>query len=83
MAKYVVIEGKPYMELDITDCEILLNCIIPKRKGLEQMVTLNRNLLEEGILSERNKKKLAKQESHLNAINILFDIIVSIGNHIN
>lgn len=83
MAKYVVIEGKPYMELDITDCEILLNCITPKRKGLEQMVTLNRNLLEEGILSERNKKKLAKQESHLNAINILFDIIVCIGNHTN
>lgn len=83
MAKYVVIEGKPYMQLDITDCEILLNCITPKRKGLEQIVTLNRALRDEGILSERNIKKLAKQESNLNAINILFDIIVSIGNHTN
>lgn len=83
MAKYVVIEGKPYMELDITDCEILLDCIIPKRKGLEQTVTLNRTLRDEGVLSERNIKKLAKHESHLNAINILFDIIVSIGNHTN
>lgn len=83
MAKYVVIEGKPYMQLDITDCEILLNCITPKRKGLEQIVALNRALRDEGILSERNIKKLAKQESNLNAINILFDIIVSIGNHTN
>ena len=83
MAKYVVIEGKPYMQLDITDCEILLDCIIPKRKGLEQNVTLNRALRDEGILSERNKNKLAKQERNLNAINILFDIIVSIGNHTN
>lgn len=83
MAKYVVIEGKPYMQLDITDCEILLDCIIPKRKGLEHMVTLNRTLLDEGILSEYKKKKLVKWESHLNAINILFDIIVSIGNHTN
>ena len=83
MAKYVVIEGKPYMELDISDCEILLNCIIPKRKGLEQMVTLNRVLRDEGILSEKKKKQLAKHEIDLNAINILFDIIVSIGNHTN
>lgn len=83
MAKYVVIEGKPYMQLNITDCEILLDCIIPKRKGLEQNVTLNRALRDEGILSERNKNKLAKQERNLNAINILFDIIVSIGNHTN
>lgn len=83
MAKYVVIEGKPYMQLDITDCEILLDCIIPKRKVLEQMVTLNRTLRAEGILSESKKKKLAKWESHLNTLNILFDIIVSIGNHTN
>lgn len=83
MAKYVVIEGKPYMQLDITDCEILLDCIIPKRKGLEQMVTLNRTLRAEGVLGESKKKKLAKWESHLNALNILFDIIVSIGNHTN
>lgn len=83
MAKYVVIEGKPYMQLDITDCEILLDCIIPKRKSLEQNVTLYRALRDEGILSERNKNKLAKQERNLNAINILFDIIVSIGNHTN
>lgn len=83
MAKYVVIEGKPYMQLDITDCEILLDCIIPKRKGLEHMVTLNRTLLDEGILSEYKKKKLVKWESNLNAINTLFDIIVSIGNHTN
>lgn len=83
MAKYVVIEGKPYMQLDITDCEILLDCIIPKRKGLEQLVTLNRTLRDEGILSESKKKKLAKWESYLNAINILFDVIVSIGNHTN
>lgn len=83
MAKNVVIEGKPYLQLDITDCEILLNCIIPKRKGLEQMVTLNRTLRAEGILSESKKKKLAKWESSLNALNILIDIIVSIGNHTN
>lgn len=83
MAKYVVIEGKPYMQLDITDCEILLNCIIPKRKTVEQMVTLNRALLDEGILSESKKKELAKRESFLNALNVLFDIIVSIGNHTN
>ena len=83
MAKYVVFEGKPYMQLDITDCEILLDCIIPKRKSLEQNVTLYRALRDEGILSERNKNKLAKQERNLNAINILFDIIVSIGNHTN
>lgn len=83
MAKYVVIEGKPYMQLDITDCEILLDCISPKREGLEKAVTLNRTLRDEGILSERNIKKLTKQERNLNAINILFDIIVSIGNHTN
>lgn len=83
MAKYVVIEGKPYMQLDITDCEILLDCIIPKRKGLEQNVTLNRALRDEGILNEIKLKRLAKLESNLNAINILFDIIVSIGNHTN
>ena len=83
MAKYVVIEGKPYMQLDVNDCEILLNCIIPKRKYLEKMVTLNRTLQEEGILSESKKKELAKRESYLNAINTLFDIIVSIGNHTN
>ena len=83
MAKYVVIEGKPYMQLDITDCEILLDCIIPKRKGLEQNVTLNRALRDEGILNEIKLKRLAKLESNLNVINILFDIIVSIGNHTN
>ena len=83
MAKYVVIEGKPYMQLDITDCEILLDCIIPKRKGLEQNVTLNRALRDEGILNEIKLKRLAKLESNLNAINILFNIIVSIGNHTN
>lgn len=83
MAKYVVIEGKPYMQLDITDCEILIDCIIPKRKGLEKMVTLNRTLQAEGVLGEIKKKKLAKWERNLNAINILFDIIVSIGNHTN
>lgn len=83
MAKYVVIEGKPYMQLDITDCEILLDCIIPKRKSLEQNVTLNRALRDEGILNEIKLKRLAKLESNLNAINILFDIIVSIGNHTN
>ena len=83
MAKYVVIEGKPYMQLDITDCEILLECIIPKRGGLAKMVTLNRTLQEEGILSEAKKKKLAKLESSLNALNTLFDTIVSIGNHTN
>lgn len=83
MAKYVIIEGKPYMQLDITDCEILLDCIIPKRKKLEQLVTLNRTLRDEGILSESKKKKLVKWEAHLNALNILFDIIVSIGNHTN
>lgn len=83
MAKYVVFEGKPYMQLDITDCEILLDCIIPKRKGLEQNVTLNRALRDEGILNEIKLKRLAKLESNLNAINILFDIIVSIGNHTN
>lgn len=83
MAKYVVIEGKPYMQLDITDCEILLNCIIPKRKSLEQMVTLNRTLRDESLLGVRKMKKLLKLEADLNAINILFDIIVSIGNHTN
>lgn len=83
MAKYVDIEGKPYMQLDITDCEILLDCIIPKRRSLEQRVTLNRALQYEGIISEAKEKRMAKLESQLNTINILYDIIVSIGNHTN
>ena len=83
MAKYVVIEEKPYMQLDINDCEILLDCIIPKRRSLEQRVTLNRALQYEGIISEAKEKRMVKLESNLNAINILYDIIVSIGNHTN
>lgn len=83
MAKYVVIEGKPYMQLDIEDCEILLEALQPLKFRLDKVVSLDRILLSENDISEKRKRNFFKGEKKLNAINIMYDIIVSIGNHTN
>ena len=83
MAKYVKQGDEHLIQVDLEDCEILINLLAPRKAHLEQQISYLKMLEDDGDLSDKQKTKLRKLEKSLADVNVLFDIIVTIGNHIN
>lgn len=80
MSTLRLIENKPVLELDLKDCELLLEAIEPlikRNKGSYEVLLC---LRDDGALSPKKQKQMDDKKKAFVALGIIRNHIIEIGN---
>lgn len=80
MAKVVTFEGSHYLELNLTEIEILLKGIEPQIKRERNYTQLQRTLAEDMTDNSTILKRLKKHEKSLNDSESVENALIELGN---
>lgn len=80
MAKVVKVDRKVYLEINLSDCELILEAVKPLEKRLESRILITEALLYYGPLSEKKMRKYEKDKEQLNSLKELVNSVIEIGN---
>lgn len=80
MAKVVNVDRKVYLEINLSDCELILEAVKPLEARLESHIRITEYLLEDGTISEKKRQKYANDKARLNSIKELVNSVIEIGN---
>lgn len=80
MSTLRLIENKPVLELDLKDCELLLEAIEPLIKRNKGSYELLLCLREDGVLSPKKQKQMDDKKRAFVALGIIRNHIIEIGN---
>lgn len=80
MAKVITFEGSHYLELSLTEIEILLKGIEPQIKRERNYTQLQRALAEDMTDNSTILKRLKKHEKSLNDCESVENALIELGN---
>lgn len=80
MAKVVNVDRKVYLEINLSDCELILEAVKPLEARLESHIRIAEYLLEDGTISVRKMQKYDNDKARLNSIKELVNSVIEIGN---
>lgn len=80
MAKVVKVDRKVYLEINLSDCELILEAVKPLETRLESHIRITEYLLEDGPISEKKMRKYEKDKEQLNSLKELVNSVIEIGN---
>ena len=80
MSTIVKVENKVCLELNLTDCEIILECMAPKVQRVNKQTQLFASLQSDGPLTMNQLKKYDKVKKEKIALEDLEMNIITLGN---
>lgn len=80
MAKVVKVDRKVYLEINLSDCELILEAVKPLETRLESHIRIAEYLLEDGPISVKKMMKYDNDKVRLNSIKELVNSVIELGN---
>lgn len=80
MAKVVKVDRNVYLEINLSDCELILEAVKPLETRLASRIRMTEYLLEDGPISEKKMQQYTKNKEQLNSFKEIVDSIIEIGN---
>ena len=82
MAKVVKIENRPYLEINLQDCEALIPIIQKEVSHLRNRVQMDEVCIQDRIYNEKQMQQATKRlDAYIVYLNIL-DTIIELGNNL-
>ena len=82
MAKVVKIENRPYLEINLQDCEALIPIIQKEVSHLRNRVQMDDVCIQDHMYNDKQRQQAAKRLEAYNTYQNLLDTIIELGNNL-
>lgn len=82
MAKVVKIENRPYLEIDLTDCEALVPILQKEVSHLRNRVQMDDVCIQDHMYNDKQRSQAAKRLEAYHTYNNLLDAVIQLGNNL-